>query len=74
MVGDTTESLLQNEKVNIVCYMSPILGGINFVGAHYGALTLLSIPAPFEPVVRTLRATIPALGASIPVIGNHHSG
>ena len=34
----------------------------------------VSIPAPFEPTVRTLRATIPALGASIPVIGNHHSG
>lgn len=34
----------------------------------------LSIPAHFEPAVRTLRATLPAFRAIFPVSGNHHSG
>lgn len=34
----------------------------------------LNIPAYFEPSVRTLRATLPALRARIPVSGNRHSG
>ena len=34
----------------------------------------VSIPAFFEPAVRTLRATLPVLRARIPVVENHHSG
>ena len=37
-------------------------------------LTDVSIPAFFEPAVRTLRATLPVLRARIPVVENHHSG
>ena len=35
---------------------------------------IVSIPAHFEPAVRTLRATLPALRAIFPVSGNHHFG
>lgn len=39
----------------------------------YSDKFILSIPAPVEPAVRTLRATIPAPRAGIPFIRNHCS-